>query len=112
MRNWLRHAFAVEPPGPAEPDDAERAAVDRIVLEIGRRGLITPALLFLETGRNLNYVGAALLHYVGPFATALLNPQHYQAFATFLERRGSIDYLCGRLESWRAEPDAPEAPRP
>jgi hypothetical protein len=103
VKGWLRHAFAVDPPGPAEPDEAERAAVDIVVNEVGRRGLVTPALLFLEASRGLNVIGAAMMHFFAPFATVLIHPERYQAFAGFLERRGSIEYICRRLEAYREE---------
>lgn len=60
--SWLKHAFAVDPPGPAEPTPAQRAAVDRVCFEITKRHLSTPALLFLETFRPLNYLGSQVLH--------------------------------------------------
>ena len=34
---WLKHAFAVDPPGPAEPTDEQRLAIDRVVEEVVRR---------------------------------------------------------------------------
>jgi len=107
IRERMRHAFAVDPPGPAEPaDDEERRAVERIVHEIARRHLVTPALMSLEIVRPMNWIGAQALHLFTPFIAVFTETGEYRAFTRFLERRGSIDYICGRLESIEADREA------
>ena len=59
-------------------------------------------------GRPLNYMSAQLLHFLQPFVTALADPAAYGELSSFLEQRGSIEYISGRLEaieSGRAEPE-------
>ena len=94
---WLKHAFAVDPPGPAEPNDIQRTVVDRLCKEVVRRRLVTPATLILEMGRPLNYVSAQFLHFWQPIVSAVINGAEYEQFSLFLEQRGSIDYISGRL---------------
>lgn len=103
LPEWLKHAFAVEPPGPAEPDDEQRAVVERLCVEVVSRRLATPALAFLEMSRPLNYLGAQTLHFLGPIISAVMNGQEHRALAEFLECRGSIDYLCRRIEQLQRE---------
>ena len=100
---WLRHAFAVEPPGPAIPSDEQRAVVDRVCREVVRRHLATPALMFLEMSRPLNYITAQALHFFAPFVSIVAGGQGHRHFAAFLERRGSIDYMVRRIEELEAE---------
>jgi hypothetical protein len=100
---WLKHAFAIDPPGPAQPDPAERILVDRICSEVVRRRLTTPALLLLEMSRPLNYVSAQVLHFLQPFLSALGSTADAERFARFLERRGSIEYIADRIEALDAE---------
>ena len=100
---WLKHAFAVDPPGPAEPTPEQQAAVDKVCAEIVRRHLTTPALLFLEMSRPLNFLGAQALHFFAPFVSVLTDAEGHRHFAAFLERRGSVDYLCRRMEELEAE---------
>jgi hypothetical protein len=102
--NWLKHAFALDAPGNAEPTEPERRAVDRVCAEVERRHLATPALLFLEVARPLNYLGSQVLHFFQPIVSAVLPTEGYRHFAEFLERRGSVDYLCERLEKMRDLP--------
>ena len=99
---WLKHAFAVDPPGEAEPTEPQKEVVNRICVEIARRRLTTPALLFLETFRPFNYLGSQALHFFQPIASSILSGQGYRHFTEFLERRGSIDYFCRRIEELEA----------
>ena len=98
LRNTLRHAFAVEPPGPAVPSAEERAALEPLIAEIRRRGLVTPTVFFLESVEPLNNVGAQALHFMQPFATAVLDPVRYAVLVKYLERRGSITWLAQELQ--------------
>ena len=107
---WLTHAFAVDPPGPAEPTPEQRAVADSVCREIVRRHLTTPALMFLEMSRPLNFVGAQALHFFAPFLSAVTSADGHKHFATLLEQRGSVDYLCRRIEELEAEAARREHP--
>ena len=101
LASALRHAFAVEPPGPAEPSPEERAALEPLIAEVRRRGMAAPAVLFLEGCAPLNGVGAQALHFLQPFATAILDPVRYATLARYLERRGSVAWVVRELERGR-----------
>ncbi len=98
MLKWLKHAFALDDGQSDEPTPAQRAAVDRVLGEIVRRGMLVPAQMVLETCRPLNFVAAQLIHFFSPIARISLGAQAQDDFALFLERRRSIDYLLNRLE--------------
>ena len=101
--SWLKNAFAVDPPGPAKPTEPQQAVVDSVCREVARRHLTTPTLIFLETFRPLNYVGSQLLHFFQPIVSAVLRGEGYRHFTDFLEQRGSVDYLCERIEKLEAD---------
>lgn len=103
LSNWFRHAFAVDPPGPAAPNDLQRDTIEKLCREIVRRQLTVPALLVLETSRPLNGFSAQMLHFLQPIATAVVGSAEYEQFARFLEQRGSVDYFIERIESLEAE---------
>jgi len=107
---WLKHAFAVEPDGPAEPTDAQQAVVHEVCRAIVRRRMTTPALMFLEMTRPLNYLAAQTMHFFAPVLTAVVDREGYRQFAEFLEHRGSVDYLCRQIEALEAEEDEPDRP--
>lgn len=102
-RDRLKHAFAVESNTPLEPDEAQRRVADKVAREIARRRLTTPALVFLEMSRPLNFVAAQALHFLQPIAAIVLDTGGYKVFADFLERRGSVDFLCRRIEHFEQE---------
>jgi len=103
VMGWLKHAFAVEPPGPAEPTPPQAEVAEKLCAEIVRRHLTTPALTFLEMSRPLNFIGAQAMHFFAPLVEALTDAEGHRHFAAFLEQRGSIDYLCRRIEELEAD---------
>ena len=106
---WLKHAFATDPPGPARPTEVQQRIVDRICHEIVGRRLTMPAQMALEMGRPLNYMSAQLLHFFQPFATVLTDAGAYEEFTTFLEQRGAVDYISARLDEIESANRAAEA---
>jgi hypothetical protein len=102
--SWLKNAFAVDSAGHFEPTAPQRLVVDRVCDEITRRHLTSPALLFLETCRPLNYVGSQAMQFFHPIVSLVTGSRDgYRHFAEFLEQRGSVDYLCRRLEDSEME---------
>jgi len=106
LRAALKHAFHVEPPGVAVPAPEEEKLLRRMTDEVVRRGMAQPALLFLESLRPLNGVGAQAMHFLHPFASVIVQPQAYERIAAFLERRGSIEWICRAIEDAEAARDA------
>jgi len=96
-KGW-RHAFAVETSDDFQPSGEERQVADRICRELVRRRLATPALMFLEMSRPLNFLGSQLLHFLSPVLSGLTQSHGHRRLAAFLEHRGSVDYLCRRIE--------------
>lgn len=76
--------------------------VEKLCVEVARRRLTMPAQLMLEMCRPLNYVSAQLLHFFEPIAGIVVNTGEWEAFAKFLEQRGSIEYISLRLEAVEA----------
>ena len=96
MRDWLKHAFAIE--REFSPTAEELALAERLCREIVRRELALPALAFPEMSRPLNSLGAQALHFFTPVLSAVFDEGQCSRVAEFLDRRGSIDWLCQRLE--------------
>ena len=86
----IKHAFAI-------PSDSE------IVPTEEQRHLTSPALIFLESFRPLNYIGSQVMHFFHPFISAITNAKSYRIFSEFLELRSSIDYLYNRIEFFENE---------
>jgi hypothetical protein len=100
---WLKHAFAIDSPELINPNETQSALVEKLCAEVVRRRLTAPSLFLLEMCRPLNYVSAQFLHFLHPIATVIADTNEYENLTLFLEKRGSIDYICGRLEALEAE---------
>lgn len=111
LRGWLRHAFAVEPDGPLEPSAQEAALVDRLAQGVVRRGLRAPAILLLDCSHNLNFIASQALVFFAPIMRIIFNAGDYQLMTAFLERRGSIEYICRRIEQIGDEGGADDSTR-
>ena len=103
MKDWLKNAFAVEGSAPPPLSAEQQVLVDRLCHEVVRRGLATPAIAFLEMSHPLNSVGAHTIHFFTPLLSALFDAESCRRLAEFLERRGSIELLCRRIEALQAE---------
>jgi hypothetical protein len=106
MREKLKHAFAVDPPGPAEPTADEREVVDAFCRWFAKRHLTTPGLILMEISRPLNWIAAQAGHFFSPGVWAVTPEQvheKYLAFIGYLEKRGSIEYIARRIEHFEHE---------
>lgn len=101
--DWLKHAFAVDPPGAAVPTPRQAEVIDRLCREIVRRRMTTPALMLLEMSRPLNFVTAQAIHFFDPLVGAVTDADGHREFARFLEHRGSVEHLTRRIEEMEAE---------
>lgn len=93
---WCAHAFAMEEAG-EEPEPQERELAARLGQSVARRQLTTPALMLLESGRPLNFIGSQVLAFLSPFATLVFAPEEYQVLVRLLEKRRGIDLLIEAL---------------
>ncbi len=101
IREKMKHAFAVDPPGPAEPTPQQQTAVDWFCKQVAKRHLTTPGLIALEMSRPLNFIAAQAMQFFSPGVWAIARQQtydEYRQFAEFLEQRGANEYLCRRIE--------------
>ena len=101
--NWLKHAFAIDSPEEIDPNESQRKLIERLCGEIVRRRLTIPAMFTLEMSRPLNYVSAQFLRFLEPFATVIVDKGEFENLTRFMEQRGSIGYICRRLEALEAE---------
>jgi hypothetical protein len=73
--------------------------IERVARRIEQRGLVAPAVLFLETMKPLSFLGGQMLYLAEPILG-----QSAADYACLLEDAGSVDRLLARLESRRSAP--------
>ncbi|MDP1799021.1 MAG: hypothetical protein Q8K78_16120 [Planctomycetaceae bacterium] len=99
MRNWLRHAFAVESAESFSPTPAERELVERVATEVARRGMTLPAVVMLESSRPLGGLSGQALRFVEPWFAAVTNAAGLKVLAELLERPGGMDFVVSTLQA-------------
>lgn len=98
LADGFRHAFDLGPKGPVEPTPAQRETIERILSVVARKGMTGPATLFLESVRPLNNIGASAIRFFEPIASGVVDQRALRDLSTFLELRGSIDWILHRLD--------------
>ncbi len=96
FKTWWAHAFAVNG-STADFGPRERELVERLARFVVRRRLATPALVVLETGRPLNFIGSQFLAFLAPLLKFAFRPAEYDRFVEFLEKRRSIDLIIDAI---------------
>ena len=98
MYEWLKHAFSTGSSGAATPTAVQAKLIDRVCREIVRRQMTLPAQMFVESSAPLHFVGGQLMRFLEPFISVVLDPNEVRDFASFIEQRGSMEYISTRLE--------------
>lgn len=75
------------------PESEQQVLLEKLAHWIVRRNLTTPAILFLETGKPLNFLGSQLLIAFGPFIQAFFKGDQYQKVALILEKDENVELL-------------------
>ena len=105
MKKGWKHAFHVDDPTTIAPTEMQKEAIDKLCRGIIRRGLITPAVIGVEMGRPLNYIGSQTMHFFTPLISAFVPTKSWNAVAEFLEHRGSVDWIRNRIEELENQAD-------
>lgn len=80
------------------PESEQHAMLEKLASWIVRRNLTAPAILFLETGKPLNFLGSQMLIAFGPFVQAFFRGDQYQKIALILEKDENVELLLQLIE--------------
>lgn len=80
------------------PEEEQHALLEKLAQWIVRRNLTTPAVLFLETGKPLNFLGSQLLIAFSPFVQAFFKGEQYHKIALILEKDENVELLLQLIE--------------
>ena len=92
-----------------EPDldtlDIERRdfMINYMSEKIDKYGMGTPAIVFLEAGRPLSFIGGSLMWGAAPFLNIFVNDKYTREIALFLEDRQNIELLIRKIEGMEIE---------
>ncbi len=84
----------------------QREVLEKLAQEIGRRGMIAPAIFVFESIQPLSFVAGQALAFAEPFIRVVLVAPEYGVFREAIEDRENLRWLVDRLEDLQADPDA------
>jgi hypothetical protein len=92
----------------ADLSEADRdALIEKFAQAVARRGLTTPALVFLELHKPLTFLAGQSLIAGSGFLAPLFGPQNVQKVAKLVESRENVERLIERLETLASPPTPP-----
>ena len=88
--------------------EEEDAVIDKLSKKVVERGMAVPAIMFLESVKPLNYIGAQALVFFEPIIQTVFNFRDYDLFRQALEKRETIEIMLLRIEKYDAVAHARE----
>ena len=94
--------------------EREEQVMSRLAAKIVEWKMTVPAILFLESVKPLNFIGAQMMIFFEPFVQTLFNLRDYDTFREMMERRENVERLLLKIEeldaaALRKEKEAREA---
>jgi len=103
----FRHIFSTQPKGAKETEKGltpeQQEILDKIAKKVVLWKMSTPAILFLESVKPLNYIGSQMLVFFEPFVQTLFSWKEYDEFRKMMEERESVERLLQTIEKFDAE---------
>lgn len=87
-----------KPPIPPEED----AILERVAKKVVSWRMAVPSILFLESVRPLNYIGAQTMVFFEPIIQTIFNFKDYDTFRATMERRENVENLLQKIEKYDA----------
>lgn len=80
----------------------EDAVLDKIAKKVVHWQMAVPAILFLESVKPLNYIGAQAMVFFEPIIQSVFSIKDYDTFRIAMERRENIENLLQKIEAYDA----------
>jgi hypothetical protein len=87
------------PAPPAFLNEEQIKLFDKLADRIAKYRLTTPAVLFLESVRPLNFVGSQAMLFFAPMVHSLFTAREYDLLQQAMERRETMSYFVDLLEA-------------
>ncbi len=84
-------------------NDEQIKLLEKLADWIVRKGMTTPAILFLESVRPLNFVGSQVMVFFQPAVQAVFKVPEWNEFRLIMEDRNSIEIFLDLIEKKEAE---------
>ena len=88
------------------PDDERDRVIENVSRSIVKRGMETPAILFLEAHKPLAFFASQGLVVMSPFTAPFIGMDNVQIASKLIEKRENVELLILRIEELAVERDA------
>lgn len=85
------------------PQHEQRELLEKVAMQVVKRRLTAPAILFLEMCKPLNFLGSQVLIALNPFVQAIFKTTEYQKFALIIEKDSNVELLIRLIEELDGE---------
>jgi hypothetical protein len=102
MSIFKGHMSQPEGEQPAIPQE-EDEVLEKVARKVVQWRMAVPAILFLESVKPLNYIGAQVMVFFEPIVQSLFNFKYYEIFRIAMERRENVENLLQKIEKHDAE---------
>jgi hypothetical protein len=107
LRDWFgtkpERAALPPQPGPAPLTEEQAEILRRLAAKVVEWKMTVPAIMFLESVKPLNYIGAQALVFFEPFVQTLFNFKDYDTFREMMENRENVERLLLKIEELDAD---------
>jgi hypothetical protein len=98
----FRGMFSSQPDSPKEkqpipPEEDE--VLEKVARKVVQWQMAVPAILFLESVKPLNFIGAQAMVFFEPIIQSIFSIKDYNTFRVALERRENIENLLQKIEA-------------
>lgn len=76
----------------------EDAVLEKVAAKVVKWQMTTPAILFLESVKPLNFIGAQAMIFFEPIIQSIFSIKDYDIFRQAMERRENIENLLQKIE--------------
>jgi len=102
FRRWFEtRSSGADTPPPLTEREAEIMA--KMAGKVVEWKMTVPAILFLESVKPLNYIGAQAMVFFEPFVQTIFNLKDYDTFREMMEQRENVERLLLEIEELDAQ---------
>ncbi len=104
FRDWFQTQQLKAPQaGPAALTEHEEEIMRRIAAKVVEWNMSVPAIIFLESVKPLNYIGAQAMIFFEPFIQTIFDFKDYDTFRIMMEKRENTERLLLKIEELDAD---------
>jgi hypothetical protein len=99
FKKWFSSSDRKPTPEKMPLTPEEEAVLERVAKKVVEWKMVVPAILFLESVKPLNYIGAQGMVFFEPLVQGVFSIKDYDTLRTVMEKRECIEILLLKIEA-------------